>query len=455
MARARLFIIDDDRDYCEDLALVLGSRFSIEMAHNGADALQRLPEVAPDAIVLDVNLGRESLSGLEILERLPKGADRPPVIMLSGKEDPATVVSAIKLGARDFLPKPADVPALIGLIERALTDRRQLREARAHRSEVARLTGSFVAGDDKTWRLLEQLEKVAETDATVLITGESGTGKEMIARRVHEHSRRGSRAFVGLNCAAVPGDLIESEIFGYRKGAFTGADADRIGKFELASAGTLFLDEIGESPAAFQVKLLKALDHGMISRLGENREIVTDARIVAATSRDLESAMDSGAFRPDLYYRLNVYRVHLPPLAERPGDILPLAHRFLIDAAVRSGRPVEGMSPAFERYLTEHPWPGNVRQLRNEVERAVINARTPVIGLGDAFSWGVGFTAPLGPYAEAKKDATLQWQKSYWLRQLTLSRGNISTAAEAGGIHRQALQRMLKELDIDPADFHE
>jgi DNA-binding NtrC family response regulator len=456
MPGPRLLLIDDDVHYCSDLSLVLGNSFLVEMVHDGLAALEHLKTSTPDIILLDVNLGEGQMSGLEILEHIRALEGAPPVIMLSGNQDLEMVVQAIKIGAFHYAAKPADLPQLLNLVDKALSSRNSSLVIQAHRDEVERLTGSFVAGDDATLRLLEDIDRVAETDATVLITGESGSGKEMVARRIHERSLVSAGPFVGVNCGAVPAEIIESEMFGHARGTFTGADKLRIGKFEMASGGTLFLDEIGDSPIPFQVKLLRALGERNFSRLGENASIEVKSRILAATSKDLEAAITTGEFRSELFYRLNIYRIHLLPLRDRPGDILPLAQSFLKDAASRYRKEIQGFSPAVQQQMLRHNWPGNVRQLGNEVERAVLTCRGPLIGLGDIFPSGAVVAAAADShesYDEGKNRVIRQWQLDFFRERLAASQGNVTDAAKASGMPRPSFQRIMKELALDPEDF--
>ncbi len=453
MSAARVFLIDDDQAVCDDLSLVLRGRFEVVVANDGSAALERLHEVGPDVVLLDVDFGAGRMTGLEILEKIRAGDDPPPVIMLSGSHELEVVVQAIKMGAFHYVSKSADLPQLLNLMDKALSTRWRDRAIMAHRDEVGRLTGSFVAGDDLTHKILAQVDLVAETDATVLITGDSGTGKEMVARRIHEQSLFAKGPFVGINCGAVPADIIESEIFGHAKGAFTGADKLRVGKFELAAGGTLFLDEIGDSPLAFQVKLLRVLGESVFQRLGENTNLDVQTRILAATSKDLEQAISDGEFRSELFYRLNIYRIHLQPLQQRPGDIMPLARNFLSEAARRFRRDIHDFSPAVEKRMLEFPWPGNVRQLRNEVERAVIVCRQQFIGLGHMFTGGLVHPNNVETYTEAKDRVTSIWQASYLSARLQDSGGNVSEAAKAAGMSRQSFQRLVRELGLDPQDF--
>ncbi len=453
MAGPRLFLIDDDREYCADLEAVLGGKYTIFKAHSGGSALDMMDKVGPDVVLLDVDFGVGSMSGLEILERVRARENPPPVIMLSGSQSLSTVVRAMKMGAFHYIAKPADLPELVNLLDQALASSQRVRQIQAQRDELGRLTGSFVAGDDHTFRLLETVDQVADTETTVLITGESGTGKEMVARRIHDGSPRRDGSFVGINCGAVPADIIESEIFGHVKGAFTGADSLRVGKFEMAAGGTLFLDEIGESPLPFQVKLLRVLGENVFARLGDNQDLSVDTRVLAATSKDLEKAITKGEFRAELFYRLNIYRIHLVPLRERRGDILPLARHFLAETLPRFRREIEGFSPAVESRMAAEHWAGNVRELRNFVERAVINCKGGMIGLGDMFGQVGGFTAGPAPFNEAKEHMVREWETRFLTERLTETEGNVTQAAELSGMNRQGFQRKMRELGLRSADF--
>jgi len=315
---------------------------------------------APSCLVLDVEL--PGLSGLDLQQELVKGNVRVPIIFLTGHGDIPMSVRAIQAGALDFLTKPVDVDLLLGAIERGIAQ------------DHGAVRSGGVIGTSPSWRgVLAQAAKVAPAETTVLITGESGTGKEVVAHLIHRGSRRAEGPFVALNCAALPEALLESELFGYEKGAFTGAVSARAGRLEQAAGGTLFLDEVGEMSPAVQAKFLRVLQEREFQRLGGTRMLKADVRMIAATNRDLQVAMTKGAFREDLYYRLHVFAIHLPPLRERPEDILPLLEHFVQELGpVVLGRPAAGISrEARERFLA-HAWPGNVRELRNAVERALI-----------------------------------------------------------------------------------
>lgn len=463
MRGPRIFIIDDDRDFCADLEAALSVRFEVAMAHDSESALAAIGNIDPDVVLLDVEFEDQKNLGVRILEHIRALESPPPVIMLSGHTSVGTVVEAMKLGAFHYISKPATPPVLFNLIERALAAGRRSRQILAQRGELGRLTGPLICGDEAMFRVLEQADMVAGTNATVLITGESGTGKEMIARRIHDGSQVSGGPFVGINCSAFPADLIESEVFGHAAGAFTNAKS-RIGKLELAAGGTFFMDEVGETSLVMQTKLLRALGEKVFTRLGENQERSVDCRIVAATSRDLEQAMADGEFRDDLYYRLNIYRIKLPPLRERPGDVVVLARHFLDQFVAGSNRPISGFSDAVIDRIQREPWSGNVRELRNFVERGVINCQGGLIGLGDMFGAeglaGASAVSPAGscaleylPLRAAGDQAKEEREREYCRNRLRQTRGNVSRAAELSGVLRQSFQRKLKDLGINPDDF--
>ncbi len=459
MGGPRIFIVDDDREFSADLEALLSADYDVSVAFDGESALAMIGRVSPDVVLLDVEFTGSDLTGVRVLEHIRALDQPPPVIMLSGNERVSTVVEAMKLGAFHYIIKPAPPAELFNLILRALAAGRRSRQIMAQRSELGRLTGSLVCGDESMFRVLEQADMVAGTKATVLITGESGTGKEMIARRIHEGSGFSEGPFVGINCSAFPPDLIESEIFGHAANAFTNA-VSRMGKLELASGGTFFMDEVGESPLALQIKLLRALGEKVFSRLGENAERNVECRIIAATSRNLEEALSEGSFREDLYYRLNIYRIHLPPLRERPGDTLVLARHFLDQLVADNDRQISGFSPAVLERIERERWPGNVRELRNFVERAVINCQGGLIGLGDMFGSGAAAggepETDQGEYLtlkEAGDQAKEERERRYCRNRLRETGGNVSKAAALSGVLRQSFQRKLKDLGVDPDEF--
>lgn len=446
----RLLIIDDDQDFCSDLAMVFSPRLSTAVAHDGPSGLRMAEESGADVVLLDVGFAGGGMDGLEVLERL-RALDHPPVvIMLSGAKDMQTVVQAIKAGAYHYMVKPADVSQLDNLINKALEDRLRLNQLQAMQDEVNRLTGNFIAGDDKTYALLERIRKVAPTDTTVLITGESGVGKEMVARRIHAESRRRDKPILSLNCGAIPAELIESEIFGHTRGSFTGAASARVGKLEQAAGGHLFLDEIGASPDPLQTKLLRALGEGVFTRLGENREISMTCRILAATNDNLEDAVAAGRFRDALYFRLNRYRLVIPPLRERPGDIEPLALHFLSAFCLRFHKEIDGYSPAAMAALQRDAWKGNIRELKNRIETAVIESEGPTLTLRDVQKR----SRPTGAAAKTRyKEAMADFQREFFTARLQETAGNVTRAAENCGLTRQQLQKKLNQFGISADEF--
>ena len=380
MNPARLAVVDDDPAFSDYLTTLLGSRgYDVKAYTSGADLLQALGAgPAPDVVLLDVLM--PGMNGLETLKAAREANPAVQVIMLSGQQVPATIVDSVRLGAVDYVVKPDD-PEGIGeaALEAAI---RNALEKVTLVSEVARLRAQVSDdpdgmqpcwGDTPAMRqVLTMVERVADSDVSVLITGESGVGKEVIARELHRRSPRRPKNFVKVNCAALPADLLESELFGHERGAFTGAQATRIGKFEYANEGTIMLDEIGEMPASLQAKLLHVLQDNTFTKLGSNRPVSIDVRIIAATNRDLETMIRAGQFREDLYYRLQVIEIHVPPLRERRAEILPFVEFFLIKYAARYGRSVARPSSRLRDVLLNYAWPGNVRELENVVKRFVI-----------------------------------------------------------------------------------
>ena len=381
---SRILVVDDDPAMCAMLAATLGRRgFTVATCATGAAAMVALDPGDVDVVVTDLNM--RGMSGLELCRQIV--ADRPdvPVVVITAFGSLDAAIGAIRAGAYDFVPKPFEVEALVVALERAIQHRALREEVKRLRravGEVARPEG--LLGDSPAMRRVHDLlERIRDSDATVLITGESGTGKELVARAIHRGSRRASGPFVAVNCAALPEPLLESELFGHVRGAFTDARAARAGLFVQAAGGTILLDEIGELPPALQAKLLRALQERRVRPVGADHEVDLDVRIVAATNADLEAAVAEKRFRDDLYYRLDVVHVELPPLRARGDDVLVLAQHFLARAASASGKPVRGLSAPAAGKLAAYPWPGNVRELENCMERAVALARFEEIGVDD------------------------------------------------------------------------
>jgi two-component system response regulator AtoC len=381
MNAARIAIVDDDPAFAEYLAALLSARGYDTRTHaSGGDLLETLSRSgwAPDVVLLDVLM--PGMDGLETLRAARQSHPGVQVIMLSGSQVPSTIVDAVRLGAVDYVVKPDDPE---GLGEAALEAAiRSAVEKVNLTSEVARLRAQVSEDPDGAqpcWgsgeamrRVLTMVERVADSDVSVLLSGESGVGKEVIARELHRQSTRRTRPFVKVNCAALPAELLESELFGHERGAFTGAQQSRVGKFEFATGGTIMLDEIGEMPLPLQAKLLHVLQDHEFTRLGSNRPVAVDVRVIAATNRDLEHMIRLGTFREDLYYRLQVIEIRVPPLRMRRDEILPLVEFFLLRYAARYGRPALRPSPALREALRNYSWPGNVRELENLIKRFVI-----------------------------------------------------------------------------------
>ena len=433
--------------------------YTILEADSLARADQAVENHTPSVVLLDVRLASES--GLDYLPRLVSKESPPLVIIVTAHGSERTAVQAIKLGAYDYLSKPFDVDELRILIKNAIeTHSLRAENVKLRRELTAPGTfGQLIGSSSAMASVYSLIEKVAPSDVNVLLTGESGTGKEMVAREIHSRSRNASGPFVSVNCAAMPGELIESELFGHEKGAFTGAAGRRVGKFEAANGGTLFLDEIGDMSLSTQAKVLRAIEEKTFQRLGSNETLSTDARIVSATNKPLESEVESARFREDLYYRLCVVRVNLPPLRERKSDIPALAHAFCARFSLAYKSQPMTISKEVLKILLEYDWPGNARQLRNCIERAVVltdNEEIKIEALPEEIlsdqrrrpasakpSEGITVSQTLD-FRSAKREFERQYIE-YCLEQ---AGGNVTRAAAALGMHRQSLQHKLKELGL-------
>lgn len=377
--KATLLVVDDEAYVRESLTLLLQrDGYRVRSAAGAEEALRGSLLEGVDLTLADLRLGEED-DGLSLLRSLRERAPAVPVVMLTAHGSVSKAVECMQAGAADFLQKPADPDKLLLVIERVLQETRLRRELDYLRSEPD-WGGRNPVGVSEPWKqVLELVRAAAPTDASVLILGESGTGKEEVARLIHRRSARADRPFVRVNCAAIPVELFESEYFGHRKGAFTGAASDRDGRFRVADQGTLLLDEIALMPAPAQAKVLRVLEDGLFERVGDTHPTQVDVRVVAATNADLEREIEQGRFRQDLYYRLNVISIDIPPLRERKSDIGVLATAFIEEFSGKLGRAVEGMEPETLAILRAYRWPGNVRELRNVIERAVILEQTSKI----------------------------------------------------------------------------
>jgi two-component system, NtrC family, response regulator HydG len=373
---AHILVVDDQSSMRLTLtALLKQAGHTLMQAATGEDALKKLAQHGFDIVITDLRL--DQVGGLDVLKAAKESNAQTEVIVLTGFGSVESAVAAMKSGAIDYLTKPVDSEELTLAVERAMERQRLKSEVARLRSAVAQkfTAHNIVATSEAMRSVLEMVQRVAPTDATVLIQGESGTGKELIARAIHQNSRRSDAAFIPINCGALPENLLESELFGHVKGAFTGAHQNKKGLFEEADGGTIFLDEIGETTPPTQVKLLRVLQDGEVRRVGGNTGVKTDVRIIAATNQRLQSRIQEGAFREDLYYRLQVILMHLPPLRERREEILPLVEYYLKLYTQKFGKPVKDLSEEARQALMEYSWPGNVRELANVVERAIILCR--------------------------------------------------------------------------------
>lgn len=446
----KLLIVDDDKNERNALAeLVHTWGHRAETAADGASALRTASELHPDVIITDLVM--PNMDGMVLLKALRDANPECVVVILTGEGTVDSAVDAIRQGAYDFIEKPLDAKRLRLVLDRALEKHSTLREVNVLRGRLRQQgPGSDFIGQSAAMRQVFSLtERVAPSRASVVITGQSGTGKEVVARAVHNLSPRRDRPFVAVNCSAIPANLIESEIFGYEKGAFTGADQRRLGCFELADKGTLFLDEIGELPFELQAKFLRVLEEERLRRLGGKTEVEVDVRVLCATNRDLKQEVKAGRFREDLYFRLNVFNIHLPPLRERAEDIPLLVAHFVERFNRESGRRLKGITPEALRIMTGYPWPGNIRELRNAVERAVILCDGDDIGVEHLPPDMVGrseeptvFRMPLGRPLD-------DIEKAYILNNLRANNGNKARTAEILGISEKTLYNKLKRYRED------
>jgi two-component system response regulator HydG len=442
----KVFVVDDEREMTDLVQLGLKKRgFTVVTFGNGADALAGLSEHDVDVVVTDLNM--KGMTGLELCQHIVADRADLPVIVLTAFGSFETAVGAIRAGAYDFVTKPVEIEALAIAIRRA-GEHRQLRgEVKRLREAVKTAYGrsDLVGASPAMKQVYDLIDQVSATDATVLITGESGTGKEVVARAVHERSRRKVGPFVAINCAAMPEALLESELFGHAKGAFTDAKANRQGLFQQAHGGTLFLDEIGEMALALQPKLLRAIQERKVRPVGAEAEIPADVRIIAATNRDLEEMVEEKRFREDLYYRINVIHIPLPPLRARGGDVLLLAQHILGQYAVVFNKKVVGLSPAAAERLISYDWPGNVRELGNCLERAVALAHFEEIqveDLPDKVRHKARTPALSG--SDLPELLTLEEvERRHVLRVLEACNGNRTDAAKMLGLDRKTLYRKL------------
>jgi DNA-binding NtrC family response regulator len=445
-----LLIVEDEPKMLRVLDLHLSEQgFTVHTAQNAETGLKILHDEKIDLVVTDFKL--PGMSGLDFLQAVKKADAALPVVVMTAYGNVETAVEVMKAGGSDYVLKPFPLAELSLVIRKELDGRRLRDENRSLREAVGQRYSyrNIVSRSLRMQEVLALVERVAPTNSTVLLGGESGVGKDLIARAIHEHSRRAAAPFVKINCTAIPENLLESELFGYDKGAFTGATSNKPGKFELADGGTIFLDEIGDVPPTIQVKLLRVLQEREFERLGGSKTLKIDVRLIAATNRNLRSALEEGTFREDLYYRLNVVPIDLPPLREHKDDIPGLVEHILTRVARESGKPVSGISTAAMQKLLSFHWPGNVRELENIVERAVTLSNGVLLDVDDIHLDLSRSLPPAQSHTFLPEGTTLeQWEDQMIREALHRSGGNKSQAARLLGLSRNALRYRLSKIGI-------
>lgn len=451
----KILAIDDELQICESIKMILEyENYSVGYSTSSLDAKNILLENNFDAVLLDIQM--PELNGFELLNFISNNNINTSVIVISAHSSLENAIKATKLGAFDFLEKPIDRDKLILSVRNAVKHTKLLKENESFKKSLY-LSDSIIGSSDSIKNILDTVEKVAKTDARILITGENGTGKELVAREIHSKSNRSAFDLIEVNCAAIPNELIESELFGHEKGSFTGAVNQRIGKFELADKGTLFLDEIGDMSLQAQAKVLRAIEDNQIERVGGNKKIKVNVRIIAATNKDLREQINIGNFREDLFHRLNVIPISIPPLRERKDDIPILIEYFTRLICDKNKVHLKSFNKKAIDLMKTYKWTGNVRELRNLIERLVIMVPNPEINEKDIISVLPSSSAKFNDlldvsnsFQEFKEKA----EKAFILKQLTANSWNISKTADILGIQRSHLYSKMKKYDIDKGSTH-
>jgi DNA-binding NtrC family response regulator len=447
---ARVLIVDDEKDILKALEFLLRAEgYSVSKAQSGEEALDLFKKEGFDVVLTDLKM--PGMDGLALLDEIKKASPDAPVVFMTAYGTVESAVEAMKKGAADYIVKPFINEDIRMTLRRLLEQERLKAENIALRRELSQRREKcreMIFVSEAMTRVFETLESVVPTKSNVLLTGESGTGKGAVAEFIHCASPRSGKPFISINCSAIPEGLLESELFGYRRGAFTGASSDKKGLIELANEGTLFLDEIGDMPPALQAKLLKVLETGEVLPLGDTRARRVDMRLISATNQDLDRRIKEGAFREDLYYRLSVFEIRIPPLRERVEDIPPLVDFFAKKYAAQNQKRITGVSPEAMGALSSYRWPGNVRELSNVIERAVVLARSEAVGMGELPD-KVKFREEGGEAASSLKDSVHEFERRLITKALEANRRNKESTAHALGIDLVTLYRKMKKLGIE------
>lgn len=443
-----ILVVDDEENIRGTISDILkDENYEVITSEDGEDAQKKVLLEDIDAVILDVLLPKKG--GMDVLSYIHKEFPIIPVILITGHGDIKMAVEAMKRGAFDFIEKPLSMERIIGSVRNAITLKELQMENVTLKSKLEKPV-SFIGDTAVMKNVLSSIPQIAQSDASVLVTGENGTGKELIARMIHNLSGRKRFAFIGVNCAAIPDTLIESELFGYEKGAFTGANKQKKGKFESANRGTIFLDEVADLSLSAQAKVLRVIQEREIERVGGNEVVKVDVRIIAATNKDLAEEIKAGRFRQDLFYRLNVVPIQIPPLRERKDDIEPLIHFFVDEITEKTGKPVQ-LSTNAVHALKNRSWPGNVRELRNFIERLLILTSTPKIEADDVLKLCHPEDANIESQYESLdlKEAKRTFERNLIVNRLIKFNNNITKTAESLDIERTYLHKKIKELGID------
>ncbi len=445
-----ILVVDDERSVRDSLQMILTyAKYTVELAESGAEALVVLDSHQVDMVLLDIKMS--GMDGIEVLESMKQRNADLPVVMISGHGTIETAVEATKRGAFDFLPKPLDRDKLLVTVRNAL-EHHKLATGYKQMKEAVEGKERMLGESQKIKEILELIRRIGPTDSRILVTGENGAGKELVAKAIHRASKRSDKSFIEVNCAAIPTELIESELFGHERGAFTGATSQRIGKFQQADGGTIFLDEVGDMSPATQAKVLRVLEEGKIERVGGNKTVPVDVRVIAATNKNLPDEISRGAFREDLYHRLNVIPIHVSPLRERRDDIPILATHFADEICARNGMARKQLTPALLQQLKMMEWSGNVRELRNVVERLVIMSPGTRIDLQELQALT---TIKKGEFEDILNTSTTfqefkdRAEASYIRHQLELHNWHITKTAEALDIQRSHLYNKIKKYGLE------